>query len=64
MDDLEIVRNVVSNSMDDILENFKQPAKITILVRRPGFPEQDFCLSNDDPKEAILALKRRSGPKS
>ena len=59
MDELEQVAGTVSYHMEKIVENFKPPVQITVLVRRPGFPEQDFCLTDDDLKLAIEALNRR-----
>ena len=53
----------VGDLMDEILRMFKPGAKITVLVRREGKPDQDFVQSNDDLAEAIEMLKRRTDPK-
>ena len=45
--------------MSEILAFFKPGAKITLLVRRPGAPEQDFCLTNDNLDEVIPMIERR-----
>ena len=55
----KIAETYVSRRMDEILEIFKPGAKITVLVRSPGFPDRDFCLTSDDLGEAIAMLERR-----
>lgn len=45
--------------MDEILTNFKPGAKITVLVRTPGKPNADFCLTSDDLEEVADMVKRR-----
>ena len=56
---LQRVGEVVSDHMSAILDEFKPGAKITVLVRRPGEPEQDFMMTSDDPGEAIAMIERR-----
>lgn len=58
------VQNLTADCMDKIVKCFKSGAKITVLVRAPGFPDRDFVMTDDDPAEAIEMLKRRqaSGP--
>lgn len=58
-DKLDIARSRVGAAMDDIIGVFKPGVKITVLVRRPGFPEQDFLMTDDDPAEAIALIERR-----
>lgn len=60
---LEDVSIEVSGHMDSILECFKPGAKITVLVRQPGFPDQDFMLTSDSPDEAIALIERRKAGK-
>lgn len=60
MADAAVTRTVehVSACMDDILTAFTPGGKITVLVRRPGEPTQDFMLTNDDIAEARAMLDR------
>jgi hypothetical protein len=51
----------VQDSMDEILANFKPGAKITVLVRTPGKPTADFCMTDDDLDEVIAMVHRRKG---
>lgn len=51
----------VQDSMDEILANFKPGAKITVLVRTPGKPTADFCMTSDDLDEVIAMVHRRKG---
>lgn len=57
--DLVYVRDQVAERMDEILTFFKKPAKITIIVRRPGLPDQDLCMTDDEPQEIIDLMLRR-----
>lgn len=62
MTDPERLKNTseaVADRMSEILGFFKPGAKITLLVRRPGEPEQDFCLTNDDLTEVTAMIARR-----
>ena len=45
--------------LDEILQVFKPGAKIAVLVRRPGLPDEDFMMTDDDPREAIAMINRR-----
>lgn len=54
----------VQDSMDEILANFKPGAKITVLVRTPGKPSADFCMTDDDLDEVIAMIRRRKGDAS
>lgn len=58
------VQDLTAACMDKIIKCFKPGAKITVLVRAPGFPDRDFVMTDDDPAEAIEMLKRRqvAGP--
>lgn len=49
----------VQDHMDEILTNFKPGARITVLVRTPGKPTADFCLTSDDLSEVAAMIKRR-----
>lgn len=57
---LVIAAENVGQHMDAILSNFLPGAKITVLVRRPGEPERDFMMTDDDPLEAIAMIQRRT----
>jgi len=63
---LERVGTEVSDYMDKIKRRFKPGARITVLVRRPGYPEQDFVMTDDEIEGAIACLLRRrdAGPSS
>lgn len=57
---LEEASVIVAEHMDDILQCFKgDDSKITVLVRQPGLPERDFCMSNDDLAEVAAMVERR-----
>jgi hypothetical protein len=58
-DKLQRAGEHVAHHMDKILEAFKAPVKITVLVRSPGFPEQDFCMTDDDLAEVAEMVERR-----
>ena len=49
----------VGDHMDAILRNFREGAKITVTVRFPDKPTQDFMMSSDDPAEVIKLIERR-----
>ena len=49
----------IQDHMDEILTNFKPGAQITVLVRTPGKPTADFCLTSDDLSEVAAMIKRR-----
>lgn len=49
----------VADCMDDILSQFRPGAKITVLIRRPGDPDQDFCMTSDDLAEVAAMIQRR-----
>lgn len=51
----------VQDSMDEILTNFSGEAKITVLVRTPGKPTADFCMTSDDLDEVLAMVHRRKG---
>lgn len=50
--------------MDEILSHFKPDTKITVLIRTPGNPNADFCLTNDDLSAIPDMIERRlaAGP--
>lgn len=56
---LEIAQVNVADHMDSILRVFKPGAKITVIVRRPGQPEQDFLMTDDDLEEVSRLIERR-----
>lgn len=60
--DLTAVCGEISNYMDDIVGLFKPGAKITVVVRFPGFPDRDLIMSDDELEEVIAACRRRNGP--
>lgn len=56
---LEDAKNITAGAMDTILGCFKSGSKITVLVRTPGFPERDFCMTDDSFPEVIAMIARR-----
>lgn len=56
---LQAAKESIAPLLDEILEHFKKPAKITVLIRRPGLPEQDFCMTDDDLAEVAAMVERR-----
>lgn len=55
------VAESVQDSMDEILAKFKPGARISVLVRTPGKPTADFCMTDDDLEEVIAMVRRRQG---
>jgi hypothetical protein len=55
---VQLVRNRCLEHLDEIGSLFKDGAKITLIVRRPSDPEQDFMLTNDTIEGAMEALER------
>lgn len=56
---LESVIDEVSEHLEEIAKCFRPGAKITVLVRHPGFPERDFSLSDDESAEVVAFVTRR-----
>lgn len=56
---VQLAAERVQDSMDEILANFKSSARITVLVRTPGRPTADFCMTDDDLDEVIMMVHRR-----
>lgn len=54
----------VGGCMNEIKLLFKQPAKITVMVRRPGFPDQDFMMTDDNMNELRAMIDRRDDQKT
>lgn len=55
---LVAVQEQMSNHMDAILRLFKPGAKITVVVRNPGYGDADVVIGSDDLDEAIRAIER------
>lgn len=49
----------VAASMDRIKTGFKPGVKITVLVRTPDYPDQDFLMTDDTDTEIMAAIERR-----
>ena len=60
MSRLREVQGEVAEHMEQIQRLFKEGAKITVLVRQPDKPEQDFLLTDDDLAEVGAMLERCS----
>lgn len=56
---LALACDIIAGHLDKIEKCFKPGVKMTILVRRPGEPEQDFVMSNDT-AEGIVGILDRS----
>lgn len=50
---------VSADHLEKIRKLFKSPVKITLLVRTPNMPDQDFMLTDDEFDEIRKALNRR-----
>ena len=59
MDAFEDLQFETQDAMNRILAHFKPGRKITILVRSPGEPTQDFCMTNDEMEEVAELVERR-----
>lgn len=57
------VQDLTSDCMDKIKVCFKPGVKITVLVRTPGAPDRDFCMTDDTPDEIIAMMTRRATDK-
>ena len=49
----------VERAMNDIFTQFVDGARITVIVRIPGKPEQDFMMTNDEPAQVSALIARR-----
>lgn len=58
---LAAVGQAVGECMNEIARHFKRDAKVTVVVRRPGHPQQDFIMSDDELDEVIACCRRRNG---
>lgn len=56
---VESVGHAIADHLADIESYFKPGAKLTLLVRHPGFPERDLIVTNDDFDELIAMVRRR-----
>lgn len=56
---IQDVESRVSHHMDDIAAYFKPGRLITVIVRSPGKPNQDFLMTSDDLDEVAALLERR-----
>lgn len=54
-------RDEIAGHMDEILQIFKPGAKITVIVRREGAPDQDFLMTGDDLDKVVALIRRRQG---
>lgn len=59
MNKLEVTQQEVSNLLNQIAEYFVEGSKLTLMVRQPNKPDQDFMLSNDDMDQVIEMAQRR-----
>lgn len=53
-----LVRNRCSEYLEQIESLFRSGAKVTLIVRQPSDPEQDFMLSSDTLDGAMEVLQR------
>jgi hypothetical protein len=56
---LERAQAVVSTSMNDIVAQFLPGVRVTVIVRRPGFDDQDFLMTDDDLDQVASLIDRR-----
>jgi len=59
MNALARVKDEVAGHMDQILALWKPARKITVIVRSPGVPDQDFMMTNDEMPEVRELIRRR-----
>jgi hypothetical protein len=55
---LVAVQEEMSNHMDAIVRLFKPGAKITVVVRNPGYGDADVVIGSDDLDQAVQAIER------
>lgn len=55
---VQLVRSRCAEHLEQVSELFKHGAKVTLIVRTPGFPEQDFMLGDDTIEGAMELLER------
>jgi hypothetical protein len=55
---LILLRERMSNHMDAIMSMFKPGAKITVVVRSPGYGDADVIMGDDDFDEVIASIQR------
>ncbi len=53
------LQDTLSVHLDRILESFKPGAKITVVVRNPGYGDAGVVIGNDDLNEAVAEIQRR-----
>lgn len=58
-DPVEAAADEVAGVLADLESLFKPGAKLTFIARRPGNPDQDFMVTNDDDLVELEALVRR-----
>ncbi len=56
---LDAVGDDIGHLMDRILKLFKPGAKITVVVRFPGYPEREVIMTDDDLDGVIETCHRR-----
>ena len=56
---VKAVGDEIADHLADIERLFKPGARLTLVVRRPNFPEQDVVVTNDLIGDAIEAMRRR-----
>lgn len=56
---LERVRRDVGDLLYRASKHFKPGARMTIIARQPGKPEQDFVLTDDTLDEIAALVERR-----
>lgn len=58
MSKLSYVKSEIAAYMQKIAYFFKPEVRITVLVRSPGYDEQDFMMTNDDIVEIAKMVER------
>lgn len=56
---IEALRRAVAAKLDEIAVLYRDPVKVTLVVRVPAFPDgrRDTVMTDDDPEKAIAALR-------
>ena len=58
-DSLKALQFECQDAMDRIIKHFKPGRKITVVVRSPDNPTQDFVMTNDTMEGAAEVIERR-----
>lgn len=52
------LREEISWHLDEIEKLFRDPVKLTVVIRNLRSPDRDVVMGNDEPADAMAAIKR------